>query len=151
MTEADIAYMAALLDNMAALRSRSLGPSVLPVIQISGKHAILDWVASVTGTKVIPTVRSYTRHQCTEHCPDRHNHLESSSRRWSVTGMRATIILAACEPFMKVQGATARSLIDAGLGVQYQGQVVNDMRDRGWPIPELSPHERARIPLKEAT
>lgn len=147
LTLADIAYCAALIDNLAALRSRDVEGSELPVVQISGKHPVLPWLGEVTGTRVIPTRRAYSRHQCTEHCPDRHAHLTSTSARWSVTGMRATIVLAACEPHMRVQAAAARRLVDLGLRVQYQGQVVNDMAARGWPVPDLAEHTRARVPL----
>lgn len=148
LTRTDIAYAAAVIDNLAALRSRFHGPAQLPVVQISGKLPVLHHLAEITGTKVIETSRSYTRHQCTEHCPDRHTHLASRSLRWSITGMRATIVLLACEPHMLIQGATARRLVETGLGVRYHGSVVNDMATRGWPIPELEPHPRARVPLK---
>ena len=151
LSPADIAYCAALLDNLAALRTRDFQGSELPVVQISGRHGVLPWLGEITGTRVIPTRRAYTKHNCTAHCPDRHADITSESARWSITGMRATIVLAACEPFMRVQAVDARRLIDLGMQVQYQGQVVVDMRERGWPIPELEPHVRARVPIKEAS
>lgn len=151
LSTADVAYCAALIDNLAALRARTLGPSTLPVVQVSGKWSSLSWLADLTGTKLIETNRKFSRHNCVEHCPDRHAHIESRSARWSITGMRATIVLANCEPYLRVQAPKARELIDHGLGVQYQGQVVRDMRQRGWVIPELTPHPRARIPITEAS
>lgn len=152
LSTADIAYCAALIDNLAALRTRSVaGSQLLPVVQVSGKHGALPWLGSITGTKVIETGRKFTRHNCTEHCPDRHATIESRSYRWTLTGMRATIVLAACEPYLRVQAAEARELIDAGLTVQYQGQIIVDMRARGWPIPELTPHSHPRIPIQEVS
>lgn len=145
---AELGYVAAVIDNLAALRTRDLGPSVLPVVQVSGRYGALSWLGEITGTKIIPTNRRYTRHNCTEHCPDRHAEIVSSSARWSLTGMRATIVLAAVEPYLRVQAARARELIDAGLGVQFQTTVVNDMAQLGWPIPALEPHPRARFPLE---
>jgi hypothetical protein len=151
LTTADVAYAAALIDNLAALRTREVGPSVLPVIQVSGRYGSLMWLGEVTGTKVIETSRKYQRHNCEEHCPTPHQSVESRSGRWSATGMRATIILANCEPFLRVQGERARDLIDAGLGVQYQGQVVNDMARRGWAIPDLPEHTHPRVRLEAAS
>lgn len=148
LTTADVAYAAAIIDNLAALRTREIGGgSTLPVVQVSGKFGSLLWLGEITGTRVIETSRKYTRHLCTEHCPAAHSEIESRSGRWTVTGMRATIMLYNVQRYLRVQAAAARQLIDAGLGVQYQGQVVNDMRKRGWDIPDLAPHPRARVSL----
>lgn len=151
LSKADLAYCAALIDNLAALRTRRAGPSDLPVIQVSGKWGVLSWLGEITGTKVIETRRKYTRHNCTEHCPDRHAEIVSRSGRWSITGMRAVIVLLNCEPYLRVQAARARELIDAGLAASYQGSVVNDMAKRGWAIPPLPEHPRARVPLERKT
>lgn len=147
LSTADIAYAAAIIDNLAALRTRELATSVLPVVQVSGKYGSLAWLGELTGTKVVETRRTYLRHQCNEHCPAPHAHIESRSARWSVTGMRATIVLYTVEPFLRVQAAAARDLVAAGLAVQYQGQVVNEMHSLGWALPELPHHPRARVPL----
>jgi hypothetical protein len=151
LSQADVAYCAALIDNLAALRTRQVGPSTLPVVQVSGKWGVLSWLAEITGTKVIETRRKYTRHNCTEHCPSRHSDITSRSGRWSITGMRAVIVLLNCEKYMRVQESRARELIDAGLAATYQGQVVNDMRRRGWEIPPLAEHPRARVPIERST
>lgn len=143
----DLAYFAGIVDNNAALRSRALGTSILPVVQVSGKYQALEWLGELTGTKVIDTQRGYSRHNCTEHCPDRHAHIQSHSRRWSVTGMRATIVLVNILPYLRYQHSRAQELVDHGLSVQYQTQVVNEMAGLGWRIPDLAEHRRARIPL----
>lgn len=147
LAQTDISYCAAVIDNNAALRSRALGSSLLPVIQISGRYPALDWLGEITGTKVIETSRGYTRHNCTEHCPQRHAHIKSESRRWSVTGMRATIVLTSVLPYLKYQRDQAEALIEQGLSVHYQGQVVNEMASLGWKIPDLPEHPRARVSL----
>lgn len=148
LSTADIAYAAAIIDNLAVLRAREYRNTTLPVVEVSGRHGALPWLGELTGVRVIPTARSYLRHGCAEHCPTKHQHIESASFRWSVTGTRATIVLAAVEPYLRVQAAKARELVEAGLAVQYQGQVVNDLREHGWPIPALPEHPRARVPLK---
>ena len=150
LSTADVAYCAAIIDNLATLRARRYGPSLLPIVEVSGRWASLSWLADVTGTTLVETRRAYTRHNCTEHCPDRHANITSRSARWSVTGMRATIVLAACLPYMRERLEFARQLVEDGLGMQYQGQVVNDMAARGWPIPDLAEHTRARVPLAVA-
>lgn len=150
LTTADIAYTAALIDNLAALRTRDYQGATLPVVQVSGRYGSLAWLGEVTGTKVIETRRQYARHNCTDHCPDRHADITSKSYRWSVTGVRAAILLANCEPFMRVQAATARQLVDLGLAVSYKGNVVNDMHALGWVTPDLPAHPRARVPLTVA-
>lgn len=147
LSETDIAYCAAVLDNLAVFRQRGTSASQLPVIQISGKLQVLSWLGQVTGTKVIETRRGYTKHMCTQHCPDRHADIRSTSGRWSVTGMRATIVLTNVLPYLRFQRQKAQELIDLGLQASYQGQVVNEMSQLGWSIPELPLHARARVPL----
>jgi hypothetical protein len=142
---ADLAYAAALVDTLAALRTRKVGPSELPVVQVSGRVDVTAWLAEVTGTKVIPTHRKYNRMDCVEHCPERHTHIVSESGRWEVNGARATIMLIAIEPYLRVKGAEARRLIDFGLASGYKTNVINDMATRGWPIPELREQPRARL------
>lgn len=147
LSATDLSYAAALLDNFAVLRLRETAASSLPVVMASGKHPSIPWLGEITGTKVIETRRGYTKHMCTQHCPDRHADITSLSKRWSVTGMRATIMLSNVLPYLRFQSEKARELIEVGLQVQYQGQVVNEMQILGWSIPELAQHARARVPL----
>jgi hypothetical protein len=148
---ADLAYAAALIDNLASLRVRTLGQSRLPVVEISGKYAGLPWLGEVTGTKVVETKRNYSRHNCTQHCPSAHAEIKSYSMRWSITGMRASIVLHNVLPFLRVQADDAHALMDYGLTLSYKGQVVNDLAKIGWKIPDLPAHPRARVPLEIVT
>jgi len=144
---AELAYAAALVDSFAVLRVRDYRGTGLPEVTIQGKLAALDWLALITGVTVRTIPKSYSRHQCTEHCPDKHMRIESSSLRWQVTGARATIVLHGCAPFMRVQTRDAWKLIESGLAIGYKTDVVNDMTRRGWEIPDLREQPRARVAL----
>lgn len=149
LSPADLAYAAALVDTFATLKLRALPSGTdLPEVVLQGKRiAALDWLAAVTGSKVAVIGKDFHRHQCSEHCPDKHTRIESSTRRLVLSGARATIVLHALAPFMRVQGAEARRLADAGRVLGYKTNVVNDMRRLGWAVPELREQPRARVVL----
>lgn len=147
MNPADLAYAAALIDSFAVLNVRDVHDTALPQVTIQGKIAALGWLADITGVKVIEVTKGYNRHQCSEHCPDAHMRIESTTGRWVVTGARATIVLHNVAPYMRVQGADARRLVEAGQQIGYKTQVVNDMVRLGWAVPELRTQPRARIEL----
>ncbi len=146
LTEADLAYAAALIDSFARLSVRDLpNGTQLPEVVIQGRIEALDWLAGVTGTSVAVIPKAYNRHQCSEHCPEAHTRIESQTRRWVVSGARATIVLAAVERFMRVQGRLARHLAEAGQRIGYKRTVVDEMRGLGWPIPQLRAAAWARV------
>lgn len=151
MTEGDLVYAAALVDTMAALKVRRTAGQDLPALILQGsKHRgrAVSWLCEATGSKVTAIHRDYNRPNCVHHCPQPHVHVESDSGvRWSVTGMKATIVLAAVMPFLRFQREDAEKLIKLGLQVGYSTSVVNDMARRGWPIPELKHQRRARVAL----
>jgi hypothetical protein len=84
---------------------------------------------------------------CSDHCPDQHSDVSSVVGRWTVQGVRATIVLHTVAPYMRVQGRRARELVEVGRGVGYKTNVVNDMRARGWALPPLREQPRARVEL----
>lgn len=138
LSEADRAYVAALVDNFGRLTSRTLpNQTELPEVSIQGRVDALDWVAAVTGTKVVEIPKAYNATRCSQHCTDKHVHVITTARRWVLTGARATIVLHTVEPFMRVQGRQARDLVELGRRVGYKRPVVEEMRALGWSIPEL--------------
>lgn len=148
MRPADLAYAAALVDSFAVLRIREYRGTGLPEVTIQGKRiATLDWLAEVTGVKVVTIGKGYSRHQCSEHCPDRHTRIAASTRRWQLTGARATVVLANVAPYMRVQARTARDLVDAGVLIGYSTSVANELVALGWALPDLRPQPRARVEL----
>lgn len=140
LADADLAYVAALVDTLGKLTTRVVNRDELPVVTIQGKHAILPWLAEATGVKIMRLDRNYTRHQCSEHCPDRHMGIESWTYRWQLTGARAVALLAAIEPHLRLQGREARRLVEVGRGVVFKPATVADMGRRGWVAPELAGH-----------
>jgi hypothetical protein len=129
MTEAERAYIAALVDTLGKLTVRRVHRDELPVITIQGKYEILPWLAEATGVKLMRLEKAYARHQCTDHCPERHMAIESWTYRWQLVGARAVVLLEAIEPYMKLQGRLARDLVAAGRGVAFKPAVLREMRE----------------------
>lgn len=144
---ADLAYAAALIDTLAVLKTREVNGTDLPVLAVnSSRHTgAIKFLCKLTGVKMVLTSRSYSRHQCTEHCPSSHLDIESRGERWMVVGAKATIVAHNVLPYLRVQREAARELVAAGRTVGYKGQVVAQMKQLGWEIPELKPQPRARV------
>jgi hypothetical protein len=149
LSPAELAYAAALIDSFGTLTVREVNGALLPQVIIQGKIAALPWLAEITGVKIIEIRKGYTRHQCTEHCPEAHTRIESITGRWALTGARATVVLFNVEPYLRVQGRIARDLVEAGQGIGYKTQVVNDMKRLGWQLPDLRVQPRARLELAQ--
>lgn len=140
-----LAYAAAIIDTLAVMKTREVGPTKLPEVTINARHAAaLTWLGEQTGTKISKITRDYHRGGCGEHCPEPHIHIVSVSGRWSITGVKATIVLHNVLPYLRIQRVEAIDLVTAGQTIGYKGQVVEDMRDRGWDIPLLKPQPRMR-------
>jgi hypothetical protein len=130
MSEAKLAYIAALVDTLGKLSTRVVTRDELPVVTIQGKYEILEWLAVVSGVKLIKLDKSYSRHQCTEHCPDKHMAIESFSYRWQLVGARAVVLLEAIEPYLKLQAFEARRLIRLSTDVAFKPDTIKDMKMR---------------------
>lgn len=142
ISETDKAYIACILDNFGGLNMRRLDNSTRqPVIYMYGgkKEHLMEWMAEVTNTKAVALTKTYSRHNCTEHCPDRHADAESHTMRWQVTGMKATIVLWNVLPYMRQRQEEARSVMNVGLAAPYKEKYVEWMASAGWDIPELDP------------
>lgn len=140
MTPADLAYVAALIDQFGRLSIRALpSGSEIPEVTIQNRRiAALDWLAEITGVSVVRVGKDYSRHQCSEHCPQKHTRVESETRRWQVSGAKATILLHNIEPYMRVQGVLARNLVWVGQRSGFKTNAVIEMAGLGWSIPELA-------------
>lgn len=147
MSPDDLAYMAAVVDMLAVLKVRKMDASDLPVAAITSTRHIeaVRLLCEHTGVKPVSLVKDYVHRGCNEHCPDKHNHVESEGARWQVVGVKATIVLHSLVPYLRVQREAARELVRAGQVIGYKGQVVAEMRRLGWDIPELKAQPRARV------
>jgi hypothetical protein len=138
LTEAQLAYVAAILDTQANLTQRTVRDAVLPQVDVNGgRIEVLHHLGALTEVRIVETKRSYSRAPCTEHCAgERHLHIESVSGRWSVSGAKATIVLAAVQPYLVFRPAEIETLVEVGLGAGFKGATVDKMAALGWPIPE---------------
>lgn len=149
LSPADLSYVAAVVDNYAKLTTRVVHSDQLPVVTIQGKLNVLHWLAEITGVSLMTLDKDYVRHQCTEHCPDKHMPIVSWTYRWQLTGARATVVLYNIEPFMRVQAREARDLVELGRTVGFKTNVVNDMTRLGWHAPDLRKQPRARLEIQQ--
>ena len=137
LTVADLAYIAALIDTRGALASRTVRDAVLPQVAISGRpFPALQWLGEVTGVRVVPTERDFTKAGCAEHCSEKHLHVRSLSGRWMISGAKATIVLAAVQPYLRLRAAEVEDAVALGLAANFKGATAQAMRKLGWPIPE---------------
>ena len=138
LTEADLAYIAAVIDVMGNIREMETDTGTrLPLVSVScPDEALLAYLGEVTDMQAFVTVRRYDRHRCTEHCDEPHQHVESRSRRWTVNGAKATIILAAVEPYVRFQRDRVAEMVALGLDAPKKRATPAKMKRLGWPMPE---------------
>lgn len=134
----ELAYVAGVVDTQAVIRTRALeGGTLLPMVAVHGPNArLLDYLANTTGTRVTTVRRGYSKAGCSDHCPDQHQHITSTSGRWSVTGVKATVLLCAVRPHLRLQGYDADEAIDVGLVAPRKPATLGRMTALGWPTPE---------------
>lgn len=139
--EPTLAYIAGVVDLLGNIKVRELDNGTrLPQVQIHGDHMrTLTYLGELTETKAIVARRSYARAGCAEHCKEKHQHIESRSGRWSLTGVKATIVLWNIRPYLRVQADAAIEAINVGTSTRFKPGVVSRMRELGWQIPELDP------------
>lgn len=131
-----LAYLAGVIDASAILRKREVRDSgLLPSVAVHGLEPVIRMLAKATGTQPTTVSRDYHSAQCVEHCPGRHNHRVSVSLRWSLTGARATVALAAIEPFVVIQQHDVRAFVADGLEQRWTLPPVKAMAKLGWPVP----------------
>jgi hypothetical protein len=138
LTPALLAYLAGVLDTRALLRTRLVPNSdtVLPHLALScGDVDLLRWLGALTGVRVVVTARDYDKHRCLEHCDTAHDHLRSVSGRWSVTGVRATVLLCATRPYVRFRADAWDRHLAVGLAADRKAATVSKMAALGWPLP----------------
>lgn len=138
ISDTDLAYLAAVIDTKARVKTLQLPTgSVIPVVHMSSPDMeLLQYLGKLTGISPFITRRSYEKHRCTEHCPDQHDHVTSESARWSVSGAKATVLLAAIQPFIRFQKAEIDTAINVGLDAPVKTGTLKKMIALGWALPE---------------
>lgn len=136
LTIADLAYIAGMIDTVALVSTRPYRDHRLPSVSVHMPVSpSLTYLAETTGVRLTIIRRDYVKAGCSQHCPEQHQHVYSVSGRWQVTGSRATIVLAAVRPYLKVQGAVADTTIELGLRVGRKPAIAEKMAGLGWPVP----------------
>ena len=123
MEDGDLAYLAGVLDSRAVVRVRFIEDSeaVLPYVAMSsGDARLMRWLGELTGVRGVVTTRKYDKHRCLEHCTKAHDHITSVSGRWSLTGVRATVVLSADPAVGAVPGDAWDEGIAAGLVARWK-------------------------------
>ena len=139
MIDAVFPWFAGVIDVMGAIRMRRMDTGVdLPALYVStSRQDILTELGDLTGMSITQVFRDYNRLGCGEHCTEPHQHVLSTTGRWNVTGARATVVLHAITPFMRVRKTEAEEALAAGLLAPRKDAVLKKMYALGWPdIPE---------------
>lgn len=132
-------YVAALIDNIAALATRNADGTILPVVAIHTPNLpLLRELADMTGVGTSEIRRGYDRVLCTEHCVQPHLHVDSVSMRWMLTGAKATIVLHTVAPHTRFRTERILELVDIGTKAPLKMATIGKMRKLGWSIPEWS-------------
>lgn len=131
-----VAYAAAVIDTQGVIRLREAGGTLLPMVALhSPNMELLDWFAEITGTKVTRVTRDYQRAPCVDHCQERHQHIKSVSGRWSVTGVRATVLLFNVRSHLRFQIDAAQEALAVGLSAPFKPATPKKMEALGWEVP----------------
>lgn len=153
ISETDKAWMAGLVDTQMRVSGRIHSSGRRQSFEIVGTYSsarnegvVLEF-QSMVGVKMCfqkhgssTTRAEYWRAPCTEHCPERHQHVEmgNASPYFKVTGTRAYILLFGIKPFMRTWNRAEvfyRQYEESQNWHPRIRPVVNDMHNRGWEIP----------------
>lgn len=139
METEDLAYLAGVLDVRGNITTRRAGGTLLPLVAVSTKDdRLLTWLCEITDIAKVTTTRDFHKAGCSEHCAEKHVKVASISGRWSVSGSKATIVLAAVRPYLRVRGQEADLALAVGLKAPRKPATPAKMATLGWPLPEWS-------------
>jgi hypothetical protein len=135
LSDQTLAYLAGILDVQARIGLRATQDGYLPLVAISSTNLpLLEWLGSLTGTKTYFMARDYPRHPCAAHCLEAHQHIVSVNARWEVTGAKATVLLRAVRPMMRLRTADVDSLLVATGDARFKPATLRKMAELGWPV-----------------
>jgi len=136
LTELDIAYIAGVVDVRANIAVKLFGGTELPFVSVSTPDLkLVAFLAHSSDMSPVTVKRDYLRVGCTDHCSEQHLHVKSETARWSVSGAKATIILAAVQPFTRIQVAAVDEALECGLRAPRKASTPAKMSALGWPLP----------------
>jgi hypothetical protein len=134
-----LAYVAGVIDMQCNIKTRRTQEGTeLPMLAMYGPNvAMLKYLASLTDTKMVVARRSYMKAGCSQHCKEKHQHIQSVSGRWTLTGMKATVVLYNIRPFMRLQTDAVTSALNVGLTAPFKPAKLDRMAALGWELPDL--------------
>lgn len=144
LDEGTKAYVAGIIDMVGLIRLRPMknGNPPIPYVGVSTNNKqVVDFLAGLTDTKVTVTHRKYGRHRCTQHCPTPCSDVDSTSYRWSVTGAKATVLLANIKRYLMFKTTVANEALEAAREANYKAATMRKMTVLGWDLPNLRPAE----------
>lgn len=138
LTTETLAYVSALIDIQGKITLMETQQNTsLPLLTVSCPNLpLLEFLGSLTQMKPVVTRRSYDKHRCSLHCEEAHEHVTSVSGRWSVSGAKATVVLAAILPYAKFQKIEIEEVLKVGLAAPRKKATPLKMQELGWPIPK---------------
>lgn len=136
MDVATLAYAAAIIDTQGIIRTRMAGDTELPYVGVHGNNEpMLRYLGEITGTKVTIVRRAYSKAGCAQHCAEKHQHVQSVSGRWSVSGVKATVLLHNLRPYLRLQHDDAIAALNVGVTAPFKPATIQKMRELGWDAP----------------
>ena len=132
----DPAWVAGVLDCLARVRIRDTDSgSQLAELSISSPRLdLLAVLARSTGVKVVRVRRHYARAGCRAHCPDPHDHVDSDTGRWQLTGARAVVVLRVCRPYLVTLAAEVDEILAATGDAPIKPATLAKIRALGWTV-----------------
>lgn len=138
LTPEQIAWCGGVIDaiGLVRLRETDAGSSLAYVSVSTALLPIAQRLADLTGTSVTTVRREYNRLGCSQHCTEAHQHVQSVTARWSLTGARALTFLQAIHPFLGVKIGEVDEVIAAAKDAPSKPRTTEKMASLGWPIGE---------------
>jgi hypothetical protein len=153
----DLAYFAAILDLKGSIirKRNKMRATQQIVLSVESKNIrIIGFLASMTGTKpeaqLSKDVNDWLRKGCTEHCPEKHIHVNDQGypwrmpavSRWTVTGAGAAVVLHNVIPWLRTDRGLKEAMesildqvVTTGQGWGATRASLRRLRDLGWQLP----------------
>jgi hypothetical protein len=157
ITDKDLNWMAGIMDlkgksKLVIAPSRNYRPLLVLYVE-SAQVLVIDELCKLTGTKGSDSLETeageWDKRGCSKHCPEAHIHVNKTlpaTRRWSVTGASAAIVLHNVVPRLRngSQQKTFQVLMHDGIRLapkrgQGRGAVdatIKRLMVLGWLIPD---------------
>lgn len=152
---AQLGWMAGVIDLKGAFVRKRNKQRATPqiVLMVESRHYdVIRELARLTGTSpAIQELRvkeEWARRSCTEHCPDKHVHVQEvtmpSIARWQVTGVAVAVVLYNLQSFLRTSKPYTETMIECLQNIPPSGQgrsavdrAIRRLAELGWDIPDM--------------